>query len=185
MKKIFHDNLFEYDDDGTLQFFPIDSSHAELICKNLISEKNILLEQQNEHEKNLSKTPQEDESKQSKILRNLIELQLTINSISEKIKALKIWYDSNDMPFPYTESYIEKFNWTGEISLLAYDLIFRFEQDDLKHLDDEMEAFKFGANHYTWKGKKIIPEQLHNNYHKSKSIHKYDKLEEKASSTKY
>ena len=46
----------------------------------------------------------------------------------EKLKTLKIWYDLNDLIFPYTESYIEKINWNGEISILAYDLIFRLKQ---------------------------------------------------------
>ena len=43
MSKIASDNLFEYNDNGTLQFLPLISSHAAIICKNLNEEMNALV----------------------------------------------------------------------------------------------------------------------------------------------
>ena len=42
MKKIFHDSLFEYDDDGVLQYYPIDENDARETYRNLIKEKDDL-----------------------------------------------------------------------------------------------------------------------------------------------
>ena len=42
MKKTFYDNLFEYDDDGVLQYYPIDENDARETYRNLIKEKDNL-----------------------------------------------------------------------------------------------------------------------------------------------
>ena len=38
------------------------------------------------------------------------------------IKAVKQWFDSENIPYPYSETYIKKTNWTGELSLLAEEI---------------------------------------------------------------
>ena len=43
MKKTFYDNLFKYDDDdGVLQYYPIDENDARETYRNLIKEKDDL-----------------------------------------------------------------------------------------------------------------------------------------------
>jgi len=42
MKKIFHDSFFKYDDDGVLQYYPIDEKNAIETYRNLIKEKDDL-----------------------------------------------------------------------------------------------------------------------------------------------
>ena len=60
-------------------------------------------------------------------------MQVRLNNVSENIKAIKNWYDSENIPYPYSETYIEKTNWTGELSLLAEEIRYLYEKGELRY----------------------------------------------------
>ena len=177
MSNIVSDNLFEYNDNGTHQFLPLISSHAEIICKNLNEEMNALVKQKISDEKCLSKLS-DDESKKP-VLISLIILQVRLNSVNDTIKAVKQWFDSENIPYPYSETYIEKTDWTDEISILADEIRWQYYKGELSYLDYLIDAYQFAANNYTWHSKPITADQLKNNYDVSKSRKKYEKLDKK------
>ena len=77
MNTIATDNLFEYNNDGIIQFLPLISSHPEIICKNLNEEMNALVKQKISDEKCLSKLS--DSASKKPILITLIILQVRLN----------------------------------------------------------------------------------------------------------
>ena len=95
------------------------------------------------------------------------------------IKAVKQWFDSENIPSPYSETYIKKTNWTGELSLLAEEIRYLYEKGELSYLDYLIDAYHFAANNYTWNGKTIDADQLRNSYDTANFNKKYEKLDKK------
>ena len=142
-----------------------------IICKNLNEEMNTLVKQKISDEKRLSKLS--DDEYKKPVLITVIILQVRLNNVNEMIKAVKDWYGSENIPYPYSETYIEKTNWTGELSLLAEEIRWQYYNGELSYLDYLIDAYYFAAQHYTWHGKTITADQLKNNYDVSKSRKKY------------
>ena len=100
MKKTFYDNLFEYDDDGVLQYYPIDENDARETYRNLIKEKNHLRKKiaKEEHLLDLLSGDNKFENKSS--LKVLILLKDRLNKTNDKFESIKNWYDENKIPPP-------------------------------------------------------------------------------------
>ena len=131
MSKKATDNFLFDANDGTLQFLPLFTDHGVIICKNLNEEMNTLVKQKISDEKRLSKLS--DDEYKKPVLITVIILQVRLNSVNEMIKAVKDWYGSENIPYPYSETYIEKTNWTGELSLLAEEIRYLYEKGELRY----------------------------------------------------
>lgn len=100
MKNIFHDNLFEYDDDGVLQCYPIDEKDARETYINLIKEKDDLRTKINQEEHLLDLLSGDNQIKNKSSLKVLILLKDRLNKTNDKFESIKNWYDENKIPPP-------------------------------------------------------------------------------------
>ena len=100
MKKIFHDSLFEYDDDGVLQCYPIDEKDARETYRNLIKEKDDLRTKINQEEHLLDLLSGDNQIENKSSLKVLILLKDRLNKTNDKFESIKNWYDENKIPPP-------------------------------------------------------------------------------------
>ena len=100
MKNIFHDNLFEYDDDGVLQCYPIDEKDARETYRNLIKVKDDLRKRIAEEEHMLDLIPDDSINGIMEQKTIIIELKLRLSKIEEKFNSVKKWFHNNNNPIP-------------------------------------------------------------------------------------
>ena len=100
MSKIVTDNLFEYNNDGMLQFFPIDETDARKIYFDLIKDKDYLRNKIVQEEHLLDLLAGDNGGIKKPSIEALILLKDRLNKTKDKFESIKNWYDKNNIPSP-------------------------------------------------------------------------------------